>query len=326
MAENTPQKIATSVDFESKQGLEVYHDRVLNSNIERWLPLVEQVTFKTTFVPITREEAASFIASYQAYDAKSDLTDDDAANLARLTEKLQLGIDSLMQQTGCTGVFVKTSSRSAKDACEDRLVTNYRQICAERLPANDNERMQCLMQAGVQALRVSNAKEAMAMLSRSERIAGDMSIALEHTDRFEENLVIREWVDIDAGFEFRGFACNGKLNGLSQYNYTVFYPQLVPLKDQIAADCQTVFNEQVAPQLVGKVDACVIDFAWVNGRVWVIELNPFFVTTDQALFRWDKDAEVLQNGPFEMRIVMKQQSGMKSQLPRHLRDVIEGKV
>jgi hypothetical protein len=90
------------------------------------------------------------------------------------------------------------------------------------------------MQAGIESMAVSNAAECMALLTASKRVAADMSIALETPGReWNESLVIREWVGLHAGFEFRGFVRDRHLNALSQYNYAVFYPEVASRKQEI---------------------------------------------------------------------------------------------
>ena len=46
-----------------------------------------------------------------------------------------------------------------------------------------------------------------------------------------------------------------------------------------------------------------MDIAWFsNGSFVLIELSPFFPCTGSALFNWQRDAELLHNGPYSLRL------------------------
>lgn len=103
----------------------------------------------------------------------------------------------------------------------------------------------------------------------------------------------------------RGFVHNNVLTALSQYHDMLFLPSFAahPEKLQsIVQRIQTVFANELAPKLQ-TFGSYVIDFAigQDNDEVYVIELNPWATSTDSCLFSWTKDAQVLQNGPFEFR-------------------------
>ena len=54
-----------------------------------------------------------------------------------------------------------------------------------------------------------------------------MLLALQHGDRWEQNVAIRQWVDIKVSQEYRGFVKDGKLTAVSQYNHLCAFPDLV---------------------------------------------------------------------------------------------------
>jgi hypothetical protein len=66
-----------------------------------------------------------------------------------------------------------------------------------------------------------------------------MLLALQHPDRWEQNVAIREWVDVNVSHEFRGFVKNGVLTAVSQYNHLVAFPSL--LEDDAGA-CNTAHD------------------------------------------------------------------------------------
>ena len=121
----------------------------------------------------------------------------------------------------------------------------------------------------------------MDMLARSARVEEDLSMALEPESiaRFEQNIIVREWIPIAVDMEFRGcvlqsycspmlansicrFVHNGSLNALSQYNYATFYPRLVKFKDELGEQIRQYFDAKVRDKLLkaGFRDY-VIDFA-----------------------------------------------------------------
>lgn len=135
---------------------------------------------------------------------------------------------------------------------------------------------------------------------------------------------------IDPSMEFRGFVCNGELNALSQYNHLCFYSHLVAQRDARMAAIQDFFNTRVKDRLASKFREYVIDFAlvskdgqWGADEIFVIELNPFLFSTDGALFSWQQERGVLENGPFEYRLLEKPIAGVKARLNHDWRDVLE---
>jgi len=50
------------------------------------------------------------------------------------------------------------------------------------------------------------------------------------------------------------------------------------------------------------LESYIIDFGVLDdGRIMVIELNPFSIATDPALFSWKEEKETLEKGPFISR-------------------------
>lgn len=126
--------------------------------------------------------------------------------------------------------------------------------------------------------------------------------------------------------EFRGFVTNGKLNALSQYNHLAFFPKLLELKQTIQEKILDFFNKNISDRLKDKFPQYIIDFALVGSdlsTIYIIELNPFLPSTDGALFSWQKERHLLENGPFEFRVRENKASGAKSLLSVAWRDVLQ---
>jgi len=189
-----------------------------------------------------------------------------------------------------------------------------------------------LLEAGTLALMMEDAKQALQMFSISERIMQDMKLALEHPERFEkfEHFVVRKWVDLDPSMEFRGFVFDNKLNALSQYNHLAFFQHVVDEASDIVASINEFFYNIVLTRLKDKFQKYIVDFALVPStnptekyKIWVIELNPFLPTTDGALFSWERERNVLENGPFEFRYNKKASNGARVMMNHAWRELLD---
>ena len=63
---------------------------------------------------------------------------------------------------------------------------------------------------------------------------------------------------------------------------------------------------------------------FIDFKIFVIEINPFQVSTDSALFSWEHERSLLESGSFtEFRIVERPKQGSKAMLSLQLRSLIE---
>eukprot|EP00051_Salpingoeca_urceolata_P001559 m.41954 g.41954 ORF g.41954 m.41954 type:complete len:235 (-) comp11506_c0_seq1:851-1555(-) len=150
--------------------------RTPNLNSEHWVKLLGPTTFRTEFLPLTKEDARVFEAAYHAED-KAALPAEAQAVVTRLAAAID---DVIETKFGGSPVFVKTSSRSAKDAAvaQRRLRTLYRQYIGESPDKSVNARIIALLKAGTEMLCVRRGVDAMEAFLHSERIMQDMKLAL----------------------------------------------------------------------------------------------------------------------------------------------------
>jgi len=264
------------------------------SGAQHWFPLVENYTFPTEFIPLDKIDCAGI------GEGDTDVTD-----------RLAAEVDKVLAARGWERAFVKLSTRSAKDA-PHILEEGMKDVDMNA----DGETKVRQLSFGIQSrLCCANGKDALALLTSSNRVKEDCTYALEsETDEeyksFGFCLVVREWKqEIALEAEFRGIVWNGELYAVGQYFSPLFFPGLSATKEAAARDI-IALHEELKPVLAGVYPFCILDFAWEGeGKVTLIELNPFdgvalgCFPASTGLFRWDdeKDRQIIKNGPFEIR-------------------------
>jgi len=163
---------------------------------------------------------------------------------------LQAAVERVRATDGAP-VFIKASSRSAKDAptSNQRLGEVYAGLLANSPEQSDNAKLRCMLMAGLEMLKAYSASDALSLFLCSERIYQDMLLALERPERWAESFAVRRWVDISVGMEFRGFVKSGKLTALSQYNHLCFFPELVEQQAEIEGKVRGFFDESIRERL-----------------------------------------------------------------------------
>lgn len=319
----------------------------LDYALEEWYDLLgPDITFETAMMPITTDDARALIKANEANKDGEPIDSETKARLDEMTQKLESIIQNMRGDGGST--FVKTSSRSAKDAsinARARLIELFNTYVNLNNAQNDeNGRLISLMQASTDMLRINDAKSAMESFTNSERILQDMNQALDvyaAKGTFNQNILVRRWHNIAVDMEFRGFVKDGRLTALSQYNHMIFSKRLLDNKDEILSLITTFFNEKVKPKIENtKFKDAIVDFALTGKRfadvqapadhedkVWVIEINPFLFTTDPGLFDWERDRDLLlrgrEDGQVEFRVNRRYSPGIKANLLPEWRELIQ---
>lgn len=199
----------------------------------------------------------------------TDWKDHISENEKDILDKLSLRLEEAMKPFTADGyAFVKTSSRSAKDA--PLIQEKFKQLYLDELKnytetvLNENIQITCLLKAAFLALRVKSAAEVIDMFMRSLRIYQDLHLAcINQKDKYNENFVIRKFVDIDTDMEFRGFVYENELVALSQYSYLICSQRLVDDKEKYEKMVRRYYNESVKPKLMASdiPKNLVVDFA-----------------------------------------------------------------
>lgn len=104
-------------------------------------------------------------------------------------------------------------------------------------------------------------------------------------------LVLRKWSELIPGGEFRCFVKENKLIAICQRDYTQFYHHILKQEDLITHAIQDFFNKNIQYNFLDE-DFVFDVYRDSQGRVWLIDFNPFGEVTDSLLFTWDE----LRNG------------------------------
>lgn len=201
-------------------------------------------------------------------DWRDKLSDDEKMIIGKLTARLQ---DSMNTFTTDGFAFVKTSSRSAKDA--PMVQGRFKDLYLSELQSypqeerSENLQISCLLKAAFEALKVKTAEQVIDMFIRSERIYQDLLLAaVNQVEMYNEHFVIRKFVHIDIDMEFRGFVQGHDLVALSQYNYLIYSKRLVEEKEKYGKMVKDYYNQKIRPKLenTGFPENSIIDFAVCN--------------------------------------------------------------
>ncbi|KAJ5078546.1 cell division cycle protein [Anaeramoeba ignava] len=278
--------------------------------IETWYPYVEKYTLKTEVLEVSIEEAEAllnyceeFYNSNSNIESKNLKTEENKKTLSLLEQRINTSIESNFNNAS----FVKLSTRSPKDAVTTGINEKMKQEFENELKKSDgspNQDTIAFVNAKRKCLKVTSGAEALELFRRSSRIREDLMRTLEFPGAFSLAIIIREWVEMDASMEFRGFVFNKKLNALSQYCYLQCFSNLHAEKQDISQRVNDFFL-QISPLI--PQDNYIVDLVFLEKEIKIIELNPFFADTSGCLFDWneDLDRQTIKNGPFEFRILEK---------------------
>ncbi|KAF2860454.1 D123-domain-containing protein [Piedraia hortae CBS 480.64] len=115
-------------------------------------------------------------------------------------------------------------------------------------------------------------------------------------------LVLRKYMDINPASEFRCFAFQRKVVGISQRDVN-YYPFLHPMRETITTNILTFFEKHLR---TFSDENFVFDvYLPESGKVWLVDINPFAPRTDALLFEWGEVLGMDRDAPPEVRFVEK---------------------
>ncbi|XP_075868254.1 translation initiation factor eIF2 assembly protein isoform X3 [Nelusetta ayraudi] len=100
-------------------------------------------------------------------------------------------------------------------------------------------------------------------------------------------LVLRKWSELIPGGEFRCFVKENKLIAISQRDYTQYYQHILKQEEQLCQAVQDFFSQHVQYKFPDE-DFVFDVYRDSQGKVWLIDLNPFGEVTDSLLFSWEE--------------------------------------
>lgn len=100
-------------------------------------------------------------------------------------------------------------------------------------------------------------------------------------------LVLRKWCELIPGAEFRCFVKENKLIGISQRDYTQYYEHICKQKGDIRRSIEDFFKENIQYKFLDE-DFVFDIYRDSEGKIWLIDFNPFGEVTDSLLFTWEE--------------------------------------
>lgn len=135
---------------------------------------------------------------------------------------------------------------------------------------------------------VSKIQDLLKIFTKSMMISEDLKLC--DKINYEPYIFIRKWCSIKKACEFRVFVKDGKLVGISQYNYLDTYCYLVKetTRDMIKKQTERLL-EKILPKINFNTFICDIEFKPTNSLPLLIEINHYGPLSDPCLFNWEKD-------------------------------------
>eukprot|EP01124_Arcella_intermedia_P007952 TRINITY_DN14936_c0_g2_i1.p1 TRINITY_DN14936_c0_g2~~TRINITY_DN14936_c0_g2_i1.p1 ORF type:complete len:340 (-),score=85.34 TRINITY_DN14936_c0_g2_i1:14-1033(-) len=302
---NQPQQPTSATNNYSKfeESEEDYKLAIKQTNLDYWYDQLKEHTIPTSFVEMTKDLAKVFVKLYLFKEkGGAPLDQSEQATINLLEATIQENINKMAGE-GDTFAFVRCSTRSPKDS--QVSLAKCKQILLDQLKAegeegqSSNSKLKALLKAAIGGMKVQTGKEAIELLSTSERIYEDLSAELEKPD-FHQLIIVRKWEEIPLMHEYRGFVYKGNLNAISQYYHTIYFKELPPVWEDNIRKIRDYFESMKS---VVPLESYIIDFGITEtGKILVIELNPFSIATDSNWFSWKEDIQILMNGPFTAKL------------------------
>jgi hypothetical protein len=262
-------------------------------------------------------------ASLQSYFMRlSSRSPKDGIPLA--ASELRAGLSQLQHRYGIIEPSVQVEVGSAGESCENQHQSTprgpHKLTCAldydqliERIQggALSEERANEFLCAAFalmhKAMRVQTAVEVLALLTSSERVAIDLSRALDAFEidpsSWRQHVILRPWDPrIQDRLEFRCFIHRNTFRALSQYNTYILVPELVDpnFRAEVYRCILRAWETQYKRALEG-LEHYVADFAYdiINAQALLIEVNPYEESTGSAFFDWHLDSFLLKGETHE---------------------------
>uniref|UniRef100_A0AAQ5YPW5 Translation initiation factor eIF2 assembly protein n=1 Tax=Amphiprion ocellaris TaxID=80972 RepID=A0AAQ5YPW5_AMPOC len=238
-------------------------EQVVNCQFSVWYPIFKKHTIKSLILPLPQN-----VIDYLLDDGTLVWSDDEttttvtAPEFPEFTSKVLEAINALGGR-----VFPKLNWSAPRDA-------NWIAL---------NSSLQC-----------NSLSDIFLLFKSSDFITHDLTQPfLQCSDQdspdpaINYELVLRKWSELIPGGEFRCFVKENKLIAISQRDYTQYYQHILKQEPQICQAIQEFFSQHIQYNFLDE-DFVFDVYRDSQGRVWLIDLNPFGEVTDSLLFSWDE--------------------------------------
>lgn len=223
------------------------------TSIERWIQPLAAVSLPTWVHPLTAAERDLLVDEH--WRRLTERPGHEPEEFEQVLEALEKDILEAQEESDVGAAFVRLGTRAPLDS----------PIFIEG------------------SLQVDGGAEALEVLLQSERVFDDLCLMQECG--YAPAVVVRPWLELDAGTELRAFIRDRRLVGLSQRIVDRVHPELVArapeLEDAVKRRCAEL--EQRWP-----LDDLVVDFVVTDDGAKLVDLHPFLPWTDPGLFSWDQ--------------------------------------
>lgn len=270
----------------------------------------------TTIIPLSVQEASAILNSY-TQEKIENCKEEDQKHLFHIVNRIDKAIKPIVSNEQ-PKFFIKLSFMSPKDVTvrvsNENTVNTVKNELKHLMIQLNYKRNISLHSCAItrvwlnslyKTIGVYNGKEAVECLIQSYRIHDELNDSLQVPEYYANTeIIIRPWLPIRPGFEFRIFVSNKIVTAISQYE-SIYYPEVWSERNIIIPKIFTFVSNNIIPKLESRLPSFVVDVVLLcdNDNIFVCELNPFASSTSSCLFLRPEDKNLLLIGPSEARVV-----------------------
>lgn len=234
-----------------------YFELVKPTYIDIWYPKLENETIESKFIPLSEDECKVLIIYGEFNFLIEDKKYHNSKYCKQIISDLTKKIEPILKYFN-NKAFFRLVSRSPKDSriffVKNGLVENVENIYENFID--------------------------------SERLVEDILLCLNND--YQQQIVLRKWIEIKKHEEFRLIVINKEIKGISQYYYFSdnYFPELINNIKYYQDSIFTYFNK--IKNLI-ELKNYVLDIIYYKDSPKILEINPLFNLTDPCLFNWEKD-------------------------------------
>ncbi|GCB66633.1 hypothetical protein scyTo_0004995 [Scyliorhinus torazame] len=143
------------------------------------------------------------------------------------------------------------------------------------------------------SLKCNNLSDIFLLLKSSDFVTHDLTQPFLHCTDDSPNpkvypqLVLRKWCELIPGGEFRCFVKENKLIGVAQRDHTQYYDHVCNQAANILSSILDFFRNQIQYKFLDE-DFVFDVYRDSQGKMWLIDFNPFGEVTNSLLFSWEE--------------------------------------